>query len=249
MTTNLGRLYKLIFKTPISDTFNKKRYVFHHLQKCGGTSLKKSLEDFYILKKDYAYKGEEPLNFDMLSSFDLLVGHFEMNETKLFERYPQVEGHNVFLFTMVREPFKLMISLYYYWKGRGWIEDISLVDFLNSKKNYLSKLMYCTEENWELMLEKYSFIGVLERYEESLGLLSLLTRRNFRKYNVENKSLKDQQLIDVENDPDFIEDFKKKNSLDYLIYNQSFLNFEKVLSQYRARQTNGQGLEIHSDNV
>jgi len=219
MNTYLGRLTKFIFRTPVQDYINPQKYVFHHLHKCGGTSLKKSLEDFFILKKDYGVNGEPSLNFNRLKPYDLLVGHFEKEYSKLFKRYPSVEDDKVFLFTMVREPLKLKVSLYYYWMGLGWIENISLLDFLEEKPNYLSMLLYCDETNWKKMLFKYSFIGTLEDYSTSLEVLSILINRKFKIYDIENKSKKDIQYTSLFDNGLFINDFKNKNQLDYKIYN------------------------------
>lgn len=229
---HLGRLKKLVFDTPYQDYFSGNKYVFHHLHKCGGTSLKKSLEDYFILKKDYGVSGESPLEFKKLSSFDLLVGHFEMEYSQLFKRYPEVEESDVFLFTMVREPLQMMISLYYYWMNHGKIKDIGLQEFLDSKENYLAQLLFCTEDNWKNVLSKYSYIGVLESYEKSIEILSVLTNRKFKIYNIENRSTKDDQKKAILADEQFVRSYQQRNALDFKIYHQVVENFKHLESIY-----------------
>ena len=226
-----GRLKKILFKTPLAEIFHGRKFVFHHLHKCGGTSLKKSLEEFFILKKDYAVDGEPPTDFNRLLSCDLLVGHFELKETELFKRYPQVLQEEVFLFSMVREPLELKVSLYYYWKKHHRIQDETLKDFLLSKENYMSNLLYCNKDNWEINLRKYDFIGVLEMYEESLFILSELTDRKFKNYRKENSSKRDHQFDELSSNDQFIQKFKDLNKLDYTIYDWVVKKFK---DQYQS---------------
>ncbi|MEL6561536.1 MAG: hypothetical protein AAFQ94_25330 [Bacteroidota bacterium] len=220
----------ILIKTPINDFFLGRKFVFHHLQKCGGSSLKDSLESHFILKKDYSYNGESRISISKLRPYEMIVGHFEMENTQIFDRYPELlSDRNTFLFTMVREPLQLKISLFYYWKKRNWLEgDADLFTFLRKKNNYLSFLLGCSESNYKDVLSRYDFIGLIEKYEESLDILSSKINRKITAGQVVNASARDRQ--DLEIDDLFRKEFAQSNELDYKIYDyveKQFFQFHR----------------------
>lgn len=216
-------LLRYIFTPPLEDYLFNKKFVFHHIQKCAGTSLNELLSKCYILKKDYSYINEKRININRLLPFHLLVGHFETHKTQLFLRYPEVKNKNIFLFTMIRDPLQFKVSLYYYWKkeGIGWFRADNLRRFLDIENNYLSKNLGCDSDNYLEILSQYSFIGIVEEYEASINLLSELLKRKLNVSNVSfrlNSSHRNSEYMELIHDSDYIKQFHSNNELDYKIY-------------------------------
>jgi len=101
-------------------------YIFHHIPKCAGTSTIFALRHWFLIVKDYwrSYHPEEipyfirhRVRLQSLRSYHCLCGHFELPKTRLDKRYPEVlPNQNFKIFTFIRDPLQVKISLYYYEK-------------------------------------------------------------------------------------------------------------------------------------
>lgn len=87
--------------------------------------------------------------------------------------------------TFLRHPLDMVISFYKYGKQRGFGVSLSLETYLNAvclKKNLLeySYLPFNPRENSsiEQMEEKFIFVGIFERYQESVDILARLIGRD-----------------------------------------------------------------------
>ena len=92
-------------------------YIFHHMPKCGGTSLSYLLNQWFIVKRDYrkdwnsAHKNKYNLN--KFRSINCLAGHWELPEVYLNKRYPEVFTNDKYkVFTFLRDPLEHSLSLY-----------------------------------------------------------------------------------------------------------------------------------------
>jgi hypothetical protein len=235
-------LIKSIAKLPTS-TITKPRdylkknpaYIFHHLIKCGGSSLVKELDKWFSLQFDHILVGDDvnrlskfKYNTEVLTSDICITSHFHYNGFLVGQRYPELlkAESGIRLFTFVREPLGFQISLYYFERQKGGIPNLGLIDFLETMPNFLSTLFPCTEENYREVIDRYFFIGILERMQESVDKLAKLSGKRTFIVKKENISQKDSQrdLIDDK----VIDRFKKLNKLDYMIYEYCVNKFDKI---------------------
>lgn len=196
------------------------RYVFHHIPKCGGTSIFVALVGWFKIIHDYrTATGDIPPRHSLktMKASDCLTGHFDVEGIYLHQRYPEVLTNKRYkLFTFVRDPLELKISLYYYEKKHCADYRLSLTDCLFSRPNFMAARFPCTMENYRDILGRYFFIGVLERAQSSIDQLAELMQKPCLSLTFENVSQRDGQVAMIT--PDMVSEFKKINSLDYLIY-------------------------------
>ena len=179
----LKRYYRFIkvFLIQIS-LFSKKNteektYIFHHLPRCGGTSLRKSLSKSLNIYEDYRIGWSKvynkPYNLNKFGINDCLAGHFESDGFRLLDRYPQIKDNKrYFLFTFIRDPFQIAISDYFYSKKMGAISlNTKLEEFLDEKNNYLAQILDLNFDNYKKKLKRYNYIGICEKYSKSLDHL------------------------------------------------------------------------------
>lgn len=211
-------------------------YVFHHIIKCGGTSVFNVLNKWFQIESDYKPSGTSDqsilfnninmynkykLNTENFNSDTCLVAHFDTDGYHLHQRYPEIikDKDRYKIFTFVREPLDLGISLYYYkYPSSDHIRKTPLRKFLSYHYNLLSIQFPCNEINYKEVLDKYFFIGLVENLQESLNKLGILLGKKSVILPVINKSVKDSQIEEILNDKEFINEYKKRNKIDYLVY-------------------------------
>ena len=202
--------------------------------KCGGTSVALSLSEWFNVVYDHL---KDPKDIDdyvknrldvySLINDSCIIGHYAYDRTFLFQRYPELTSQkNEFkTFTFLREPLSFYLSFYYYSKSHGRVNR-TLIDFFDVNKNMMAYFLPCTEANYKEVLDKYFFIGITERLQESLDKLAGILNRRKVKVQFVNKSERDEQMSVITDD--FITKFKEKNKLDYLIYNYCLEKFSKL---------------------
>lgn len=199
-------------------------YVFHHLPKCGGTSLVTALGEQFRLHHDYRPGPSEPFpekkDLRRFRSCDCLCGHFEIDGYHLHQRYPEtLTDPRYRLITFVRDPLQVQLSLYRYETKRGWQEFPDLESRLKESRNFLSKRFPVTEANYRETIDRYFFVGVLED-PASVPALAQATGRPFQALPWTNRTRTPQTDGDDEPfSPERLARFQKENALDYLIYN------------------------------
>lgn len=163
-------------------------YVFHHIPRSGGQSLRLALMRWFTLVEDYAEYDAEvdafrfPARPDLstLTPGHLLCGHWGLPGQNLFDRYPELAGHpGLRLITFLREPLELATSLHYYeqmhWKShvtRTLDERLEItVNYSATTLGYNGALPP-TGLDVQRFLERYWFVGITERMRESFDLLA-----------------------------------------------------------------------------
>lgn len=211
-------------------------YIFHHFMKCGGTSVAHNLQFWFHLIYDHLISEESleeykknRIDINQLGSDYCIVGHYAYEGTYLFQRYPElIEKKKKFkAFTFIRDPLMFYISFYYYTKKSGRQIQNTLFEFINDNQNLLAYYFPCTEQNYKEVLDRYFFIGITERMQESLDILAGLINKRKLKALTLNKNEKDSQISLLRDD--FLEEFMKKNELDYKIYKYCIEKFNKYL--------------------
>ena len=226
--------YFLIYFTQLGLFLRKdkieKTYVFHHLPRCGGTSLRTSLKALKNVYNDYriGWGNLYPMKYN-LSKFaknDCLSGHFELEGKHLFQRYPEVFNNSRYiLFSFIRNPLDLVISDFFYKIKKKQDIELDLKKYIFSKKNFLAGILNVDYKNYKNILDRYDFIGIFEEYDESLiRLAKLLKTKPLIKKN--NNKEKKNDLINSLTKED-IARFKKYNELDYYIYVYCLKRFKK----------------------
>ena len=241
-TIGYSILWKTIPQIPIISSVRpgdslKKRpaYIFHHIMKSGGSSVVLALYKWFKIIFDHT---EDPngiyrdineyvnykINLENVYSDSCIVAHFQFNGLLLSQRYPEaiIRNKEFRLFTFVRDPLELVISLYYYSKSSI---NTTLEKYLNEKKNYLANLFPCNDLNYKEVLDRYFFIGIVERMQESFDKLAELAGNEKVTLPFVNKSDKDEQISKLSEE--FIRKYKEKNELDYRIYNYCIEKFSK----------------------
>jgi hypothetical protein len=220
--------FPMVLRNSGLEDFKRKVpvYIFHHIPKCAGTSLISALRRWFFVVKDYTryYHPEElpyfikhPVNIQSLRSYHCLCGHFALSETHIHKRYPGVlQDQNVKIFTFIRDPLEVKISLYYYEKKRGQREGISLEQHLLERGNYIAGVLDCTLDNYKEVLDRYFFIGITEHLQLSMDKLAVLLNKRKVKLPVLNPSRRDSQVSSLPSE--IVSRFKAANELDYRIY-------------------------------
>lgn len=213
-------------------------YIFHHIPKTGGQALALTFRKWFKIQVDYFEKKNNindfiryRLNTHNLASDTCIVGHFTHEGTYVHQRYPEVifQKNEFKLFTFIRDPLQTRISLYFYLKNKNLQKNPAskgLVESLLSSSNVVSRSLICDESNYKEVLDRYFFIGIFERMQESVDKLASLLGKKKIQVMSSNKSSKDSQISQVT--PEVIEKFKQINQLDYLIYNYCLDKFNKL---------------------
>ncbi len=223
--------------TSIGEYYQKApSYVFHHLVKCGGTSVTETLQ--YWFNVEYEYPEETPsldyflkykLNLSNISMDNCITGHFHFEGIHLNQRYPEIikNERDFKVFAFIRDPLKIRISLYYYNKNLLGISNISLHDSIKHfTKNFLATLFPCDETNYKEVLDRYFFIGIVEKMQESFDKLADLINKKRLTLPFSNTTQKDSQVSELS--PEFIAKFKNENKLDYMIYDYCVEKYNKI---------------------
>ena len=148
----------------------KENFIFFHLYKCGGMSLRKLLAD------------------NPKGSFELLGGHCLPKdlEKHYAARGKQKEFDEMFKFTIVRNPFDFLLSTYHYAKtfsNHFWHKDVIKMDFKDFPKFYLKYIAihatsrphgsnkvikpydYIHNDDGKIIVD---FVGKLENYHKDI---------------------------------------------------------------------------------
>lgn len=208
-------------------------HVFHHIPKCAGNSVIKVLDDWFISLYDYrkgrTHRYPARIKLEKVNSAYCICGHFETEGYYLLQRYPQLADSNRYrLFSFVRDPLQLRISLYFY-ESRFNNDRGSLEDNLFSHRNYLAKRFPATESNYRDVVERYIFIGIVEKLQDSLDQLARLCDRPKVKIRHINSGTYNRNPEQVGLSHELQQRFREENALDYKIYDLCKNRFERLL--------------------
>ena len=207
---------------------NHNKFIFFHLYKCGGTSLRDILKP-HLSDIMFPNKFQELGNAHSLPR-DIREIYKNIDKIELFDSY--------YKFTFVRNPFDWLLSIYYYilknvnHNEHFIVKDMSLLQFLNYYVNDMRKsnenkdlghnkvtnlYEYVTDEKGNLLVD---FIGRFENMENDMMLICQKLGLYFKDIPLLNVNLgkeKDYRKYYDTESIDFVnENFKK--DLDYFNY-------------------------------
>ncbi|MCH2207198.1 MAG: sulfotransferase family protein [Lentisphaerales bacterium] len=204
--------------------------IFHHIPKCGGTSVNNVLAKWFNPVRDYR-KGHtlnypDKIDLEALSPSHCITGHFELEGFHLKQRYPEAfTNDNCRIFSFIRDPLGVKLSLFHYERMHN-VGIANLEEHLFSRRNYISSIFPLNDENYKQVLNQYYFIGILEYPEVSINLLATLLEKPKIQLPWKNKSIRNKNQIPITDK--IIEKFKDENKLDYKVYNYCLQKFNKL---------------------
>jgi hypothetical protein len=158
------------------------RYIFHHMPKTGGTSTRQIFSHWFNIVGDYRAPWSstlpEPRDLGRLGPDDMLCGHFGAEMAAIDDRYPEARDTETWRrITFVRDPLETALSTYFFEKAkRGAYDDTyeprPIGEFLRTYGGLYKAHFSCTEDNWREALQRYWFIGTLERLDECIAWLA-----------------------------------------------------------------------------
>ena len=234
-----------------------QKLIFVHIPKAAGTSLKQSIvsrvgEDSVTFKYDRpmsdgpltrrgkcliaSLSGQQPERAITFGHF--LAGYFARFTMLGFEKRPELR-----YVTFLREPLQRAISHYYFWKrtyigghkvwDRFTKEDWSLERFLLSKEhaNFQSQFL------WNFPIKSFDFVGLAERYEESVAMLGMaFPVLEGLAIRVENSNPEKSGDNGYQIDSTLAEHFKQLNADDYALYEEAVEIFERQKQKFGMKR-------------
>jgi len=158
-----------------------------------------------------------------------------MDGLYLHQRYPEVQNSKRFrIFTFIRDPLQIRLSLYRFEKERGILADHQTAkDALLNRTNYIASTIPATKENFREILDRYFYIGLLEEGQLSLDILAWLLGKKAHPFPRINETLKSDAFASESLTVKEIEQFREANKLDYMIYDYCKKRFNQMVFAYR----------------
>ncbi|MEW6312660.1 MAG: hypothetical protein AB1513_01230 [Pseudomonadota bacterium] len=214
-------------------------YIFHHIPKCGGTSVRNILAQWFEVIMDYrrgwSMEYPEKVNLAALQPHQCLCGHYELEGHHLYQRYPEVFTSDRYrVFTFVRDPLQVRLSLFKYASNNNRARQTTLEAHLFTGNNFIARRLPVTLENYKAILDKYFFIGVLENGQASIDVLAARLGKPTIALPRINQSHAGSAPAEETLPQDIVERFRQENTLDYLIYDYCLERFRQDQANFRA---------------
>ena len=167
----------------------EKIICFVHIPRCGGTTIHSILSNnlrYYVLlnhKYSNAKKEIPAKNIKMLKWFIPFINGIGGHPTRTFLNYEKVFKKPLFYFTFVRNPIDRYMSHLNFARFKG----IDVADYINQElfDNVLTLRFagnYDVKKAKRVAKNDYDFIGLQEKFDESLILLK--ERLDYKNFNI-----------------------------------------------------------------
>lgn len=198
-----------------------------HIPKCGGTSFTRCLESYFNDQLHLHYPDEPdnpgPPEKTALTENACVHGHFFHHRWPIgaLDYYPDARQ----FITLLRDPFEMTLSGYYFQRRLGDLGDVPVTRYLDEQLqshrllNFLGlpfdlwKSTSAEIQQW--LSQRFLFIGITERFEESVQLLSRKLNRPMPAITVENASPRTDDDLDMSA---YRQAFQQRYSREYALY-------------------------------
>jgi hypothetical protein len=229
-------------RLPVGEALQDVRYVFHHMPKTAGSSMREVLRNHFRLHLDYRAdwtdETGDKIDLASLGERDMLVGHFDHPQhLRIPNRYPELLINPRWrMFTIVRDPLERALSAYFHQKrlrGADWeFFGKTVSDFLCTENAQLAYHFDCDETNWRTVLDRYWFLGTQERIEQSLQWLADAWEIELAgPLPTENTSPRDEEPT-----AEALAVFARDNALDFKIYREIDRRLDEALKNRQNQQ-------------
>jgi hypothetical protein len=211
-------------------------YIFHHIPRCGGTSMREAFKQWFRCKVDYRSGWgmgarwerfrRRPLRLETLPPGTMICGHFEVDGIFLHQRYPQVlKDPRYRLISFVRDPFDLRLSLLRYEiEHQRLTGEESIERLLSDRPNWLCERFRCLADDMETILSRYFFIGITEESQASFDRLA----DKLGKPRVRLPSRNGTEPRGFPVDEERMAQFRQVHDLDYRLYHRCLERWQEV---------------------
>lgn len=211
----------------MSKPEEKEIIVFNHIPKCGGASLFTLLQEVFPHNFFADFQScTDPGFLDYMNGFDqvFVFGHL----AKGFEHRVGWDRKTRYL-TFLREPYSRMVSNFSFNKGMGYDLDFETYVLRDNQSNIM--IEYIGEGDLARAKDRlenyYEYFGLIERFADSLGLLSLSLGQTIEEYSYRNKTRSDKPPFDER----IYAIFAEKNMADLEFYDFANKLFEKRFNE------------------
>ncbi|WP_158966972.1 hypothetical protein [Paraglaciecola sp. L3A3] len=173
-----------------------------------------------------------PVNLEKLNKNSCLVGHYNSEEIRLWQRYPELDRYNHKKFSILREPLETAISGVKFGVKRGWYDENMSKEtkerLLLGRANYLSSTLGIeSKSDAENVMDKYWFIAPLDKIDLAAKLIALEIGKEPKTVGTLNATKSEDDFIDKE----LQEKFMEKAALDIYVYNLCISRFESITEE------------------
>ncbi|KAN0003107.1 hypothetical protein ACTFIZ_009277 [Dictyostelium cf. discoideum] len=221
-------------------------YLFLHIPKCGGTTMYSHFSKHFKIGTLQQWAHPNPTEYKKVQdSKNFIIGHFEMGIHLILNEKEQ-KTYNYM--TMLRDPVDRVISNYFYHKHSPGdpqhilARDNTIEDWIIKSprgNNEITRVLsgitikeepLPTNDTFNMALyhlRSMKFVGITEKYSESLALLKFYT--GLDNPNVADK-LKFSKFRPSGITAAIIEKIKKRNWMDILLYEEALKMFERQIN-------------------
>lgn len=204
-----------------------KVLVYQHIPKCGGTAFREACGRMFPVTHELLPDRSDAVAWDGFAAnvpdpqvegerVVMITGHYVHEGVRPWERFAPLRdaGGNVEWLTVLREPLDRVISSFYYRQQREAKVPHTLEDWVKRKRNTQSRYLGYEGGGAANFLDRYVFVGITERLQESVGVLAAqldCVATDVGRANVTTR--KRAELA-----PGLAEKFRERNELDYELY-------------------------------